>query len=124
MALTSINTGTTGVQLTFTQIDNMVSVDLNPDGQQGNGNLGWSRVMESNSAGFGLYGGNITITLDQYLQAYQSNGATSVNLAIVASNWSGPGSIVGTLTYSGGSTPINFSLAEWTSQQQAFTLVF
>lgn len=124
MGLTVIKTGTTGVTLNFTTIDNMLSVDINPDGPQGNGKLGWSRVFEANASGLGYYGGNYSITLDQYLHNYKHGGASSVTLAIVASNWTAGGSIAGTLSYDGGSTPISLSPGEWSSQQQALTLTW
>lgn len=124
MGLISINTGTRGVTLNFSNIDNMVSVDINADGPQGNGRLGWSRVFEANSSGLGYYGGNYTVSLDPYLAAYQSNGASSVTLSIVASNWTSAGSVVGSIQYPNNSTPISITPAEWTSQQNSYTLVF
>jgi hypothetical protein len=125
MVLPVLQTGVSGVTLTFTTIDNMVSVDINADGPQGNGTLGWSRVFEINVSGMGYYGGKYEVLLDPFLSNYHGRGAYSVTLSIVASNWTSAGQVIGTLYYGDGQTqPIEFDSNEWSSTQIAYTLQF
>ncbi|MGL5891454.1 MAG: hypothetical protein ACRC3B_16310 [Bacteroidia bacterium] len=128
MTPVSINTGTSDVVFTLISLDNYITVDINPDGIQGGGTLGWSRVLEMNNAGFGPVDSGkefAKIDLSSILTAYKKSGAASVNLAIVVSNWTGNGQVKGTITWPGNGSQ-NFEdlkIPSWSSKQFAFTLV-
>lgn len=124
MEPTSLKTGVANVTLTFTAIDNMVSVYINPDGPQDNGTLGWSTVLEVNASGLAYNGGTYSIPLDPFLSNYQNAGATSVTLVVVMSNWQTGGVNTGQIAWPGDSQQISSNLSSYSSQQMAYTLVF
>lgn len=120
-----IKTGVQDVTLSFTYIDNQLSVYINPDGPQDNGTLGWSTVLEVNASGLSYDGGSYTILLDPFLRNYQSNGATSITLVVVASNWLSGGVIQGMIQWPGAPQQgIALKPATYSSQQAVFTLEF
>ncbi|MFN8712681.1 MAG: hypothetical protein ACK5Z2_07495 [Bacteroidota bacterium] len=128
MTPTTLKTGSSDVMFTLITLDNYITVDINPDGIQGGGTMGWNRVLEMNNAGFGPAESNnglATIDLTPYLTAYQQSGAKSVNLAIVVSNWTGGGSVKGTITWPGNGSENfeNLDIPSWSSTQLAYTLV-
>ncbi len=121
----SLPTGVKDVTLSFTFIDNMLSVYLNPDGPQGNGNLGWSTVLEVNASGLSYDDGSYVIKMDPFLTNYQENGANSVTMVVVASNWLSGGLIQGQIEFPGSkAVPIVIRPNTFSSAQVAYTLVF
>ena len=120
-----LKTGVTGVVFNMKGIDNSVVVDINADGVQpaGNGTLAWSRVLEMNTSGFAS-AQNVSIDLSAMLATYKSNGAKSVTLTVVASNYVGPGGINAAINFPGGSQAIvQSAIAPYTSTQFAYTLM-
>lgn len=116
----TLKTGT-AVVLNLSKVDNMVSVELNPDGLA-NGKMGWSRMLEMNAAGFGN-NSPVSVDLTSALNNYKAAGCTTVTLCIVVSNWAGPGNCVGTLSWSGGSQAINLTnVAPYISTQLSYLL--
>jgi hypothetical protein len=119
-----LKTGSKGVIFSLKGLDNSIVVDINPDGALpvGNGSLGWSRVLEMNTAGFAA-AQNVSIDLSAMLAAYKSKGAKSVTLTVVVSNWAGPGNVNGAISWPGNSQPIVLTAMDtFTSTQFAYTL--
>ncbi|MFN8394828.1 MAG: hypothetical protein U0176_09175 [Bacteroidia bacterium] len=116
----ALKTGTAAV-LNFSKVDNMVSVELNPDGLA-NGKMGWVRMFEMNAAGFGN-SSPVSVDLTSALTNYKNAGCTTVTLCIVLSNWGGPGNCVGGLNWTGGSQAISVTnVAPYTSTQLCYVL--
>ena len=118
----NLTTGTK-VVLKLSQLDNMVSVELNPNGLS-DGKMGWVRMLEMNAAGF-ANNGPVSVDLTSALNNYKAAGCTTVSLCIVVSNWGGPGNCVGALSWNGGSSSqaINLTnIAPYTSTQLSYLL--
>jgi hypothetical protein len=120
-----LKTGVKNVSISFTNIDNQLSVYINPDGPQANGSLGWSTVLEVNASGMSYNEGGYSVQLDPFLSNYQNNGATSVTLVVVGSNWLSGGIFTGVIQWpDSGAQAISMAPPPFSSQQLAFTLEF
>ncbi len=105
-------------------LDNSIVVDINSDGVQpvGNGKLGWSRVLEMNTSGYAS-AQNVSIDLSAMLATYKSQGAKTVILTAVVSNWAGPGNVNAAITWPTGNQPIVLAaMGTYTSTQFAYQL--
>lgn len=117
-----LKTGTQGVKFSLENVDNAVSVEINPDGPQGDGKLGWSRVFAMNNSGYAANSAT-TVDLQGILQQYKEGGAKNVSVSVVFSNWTSSGSINAAISWTNGQSEImKESLDSWTSKQFAFSL--
>lgn len=111
----------TNVNITFGPIDNYFVVYINPD----NSSLaGWAKVIEFDTAGLGTPNPKGSVDLTDVLNAFKRQGASSVYLSAIGSNFVGGGQISFSINYQGGSVPVSTNLPTWTSQQWAYQLTF